>query len=146
MEKFVETEDFNNLNIGVALDEGLASPDESFTVFWGERVSWWIQIRATGPTGHGSRFVENTAMEKLMRIVGKMLAFRKEQFEEFQRGMSQCGMKLGDITTLNLTMLKGGVTSDGKTFSLNVIPTEAEAGFDINSTISELRRIQKTNN
>jgi len=132
MEKFVETKEFSDLNIGVALDEGLASPDETFTVFYGERMPWWIRIKAVGPTGHGSRFIENTAVEKIMKVINKMLTFRKEQFDELQRGMSKCGIKLGDVTTLNLTMLKAGVTSDGgKNFSLNVIPTEAEAGFDI---------------
>ncbi len=41
-------------------------------------------------------------------------------------------MKLGDVTTLNLTVLKGGVTNDGgKSYSYNVVPSEAEAGFDI---------------
>jgi len=132
MEKFVETEEFRSLNIAFALDEGLASPDESFTVFYGERAAWWVRIKTTGPTGHGSRFVENNAMEKLIRIANKFLAFRKEQFETLQRGHHECGMKLGDVTTLNLTALKGGVTSDGgHTFQLNVVPGEAEAGFDI---------------
>eukprot|EP01114_Cavostelium_apophysatum_P019724 TRINITY_DN6432_c0_g1_i1.p1 TRINITY_DN6432_c0_g1~~TRINITY_DN6432_c0_g1_i1.p1 ORF type:complete len:441 (+),score=99.31 TRINITY_DN6432_c0_g1_i1:101-1324(+) len=131
MAKFVETEKFRSLNVGLALDEGLASPDETFTVFYGERVPWWIKIKATGPTGHGSRFIENTAMEKIIKIVNRLLNFRKEQFEELQQGICKCGMKLGDVTTLNLTALKGGVTSDGKTYQLNVIPNEAEAGFDI---------------
>jgi len=128
---FVNSKHFEELNVGVALDEGLASPDDSFTVFYGERVPWWVKIKATGPTGHGSRFVENTAMEKLLRVVDKLLTFRKQQFNELQRGMAQCGMKLGDVTTINLTMLKGGVTTDGEVYSLNVIPSEAEAGFDI---------------
>jgi len=46
---------------------------------------------------------------------------------------SHCNAKkLGDVTTLNLTMLKTGVSSDeGKTYALNVIPTCAEAGFDV---------------
>lgn len=39
---------------------------------------------------------------------------------------------LGDVTTINLTMLRGGVTqNNGNTFELNVIPTEAQAGFDV---------------
>lgn len=41
-----------------------------------------------------------------MKVVNKFITFRQEQFEELQRGMSSCGMKLGDVTTLNLTMLK----------------------------------------
>ena len=39
---------------------------------------------------------------------------------------------LGDVTTINLTHLKSGVSVDGgKTYALNVIPTEAIAGFDV---------------
>lgn len=39
---------------------------------------------------------------------------------------------LGDVTTINLTHLKSGVSVDGgETYALNVIPTEAIAGFDV---------------
>jgi len=130
--KFVENAEFEKLNVGVALDEGLASPEASMVVFYGERAPWWVKVKAIGPTGHGSRFIQNTAMEKLIRVVNRLLHFRSEQFEELQRSTSQCGKKLGDVTTVNLTMLKGGVTGDGGiTYSVNVIPTEAEAAFDI---------------
>ncbi len=37
--------------------------------------------------------------------------------------------KLGDVTTLNLTMLKAGVTGDGgQTWNLNVIPVRGWLG------------------
>ena len=62
-----------------ALDEGLANPREAFTVFYGERTPWWLLIRAEGPTGHGSRFIADTAVSKLMGVVNKALAFRREQ-------------------------------------------------------------------
>jgi len=40
--------------------------------------------------------------------------------------------KLGDVTTLNLTMLRCGVTLDGGLkYMLNVVPALAEAGFDV---------------
>eukprot|EP01117_Protostelium_nocturnum_P005152 TRINITY_DN1872_c0_g1_i1.p1 TRINITY_DN1872_c0_g1~~TRINITY_DN1872_c0_g1_i1.p1 ORF type:complete len:357 (-),score=55.05 TRINITY_DN1872_c0_g1_i1:222-1292(-) len=132
MGTFVDTPLFKSLNVGVALDEGLASPGEEMIVYYGERAPWWVRVKATGPAGHGSRFIENTAMEKLIKMVNKALEFRKAQFDTLQRGVHQCGMKLGDVTTLNLTALRGGVTSDGGvTFAYNVIPTEAEAAFDI---------------
>jgi aminoacylase len=38
-------------------------------------------VRAEGPTGHGSRFIQNTAVAKLMGVVQKALAFRKGQEE-----------------------------------------------------------------
>lgn len=44
MALFVESELFNKLNVGVVLDEGLASPDDTFTVFWGERMPWCMYL------------------------------------------------------------------------------------------------------
>ncbi len=40
MEQFVNTKRFADMNVAVTLDEGLASPDETFTVFYGERAAW----------------------------------------------------------------------------------------------------------
>uniref|UniRef100_A0A8C6PGP3 Aminoacylase 1 n=1 Tax=Nothobranchius furzeri TaxID=105023 RepID=A0A8C6PGP3_NOTFU len=70
METFVLHPEFRNLNIGFSLDEGLANPGEAFTVFYGERNPWWITVHCPGSPGHGSRFVENTAAEKLVSIGG----------------------------------------------------------------------------
>jgi aminoacylase len=41
MESFVESEYFKNMNIGINLDEGLSTPNDTYSVFWGERVAWW---------------------------------------------------------------------------------------------------------
>jgi len=79
MKYFIKTEEFKNMNIGLVLDEGLANPTDSFTVFYGERIPWWINVTSRGPAGHGSRFIENTAMEKLIRVVNKCFEFREEQ-------------------------------------------------------------------
>lgn len=138
MGELLKSPEFQEMQpIALALDEGLANPRESFTVFYGERTPWWILVRAEGPTGHGSRFIQATAVEKLMGVVNKALAFRHEQ-EQALGWDSHAGCKhsqakkLGDVTTLNVTMLKGGVSCDGgKTYALNVIPTEMEAGFDV---------------
>ncbi|RMX44798.1 hypothetical protein pdam_00016343 [Pocillopora damicornis] len=65
MEKFVEMDDFKSLNVGFALDEGLANPTDAFTVFYGERSVWWLKVICKGPPGHGSRFVEDTVGEKM---------------------------------------------------------------------------------
>jgi len=106
----------------------------------------WIFVTVNGPTGHGSRFIENTAVERLLRICGKATEFRKKEEEIFKGkraadGCSHCeAKKLGDVTTLNITFLSGGVAmNEGKQefvegeqkVSLNVIPTVAKAGFDI---------------
>lgn len=49
--------------IALALDEGLASTDDTYSLFYGERLPWWIDVTATGNTGHGSRFIDGTAGE-----------------------------------------------------------------------------------
>lgn len=40
MELFVNDSRFAALNIGFALDEGLANETEAFTVYYGERAPW----------------------------------------------------------------------------------------------------------
>jgi len=137
MAAFLDMSEFKALQpVAMALDEGLANSRNAYTVFYGERIPWWLIIRSQGPTGHGSRFIKGTAFEKILGVLNKAQEFRKEQ--EAMLGWDQMGCKhcqakkLGDVTTLNVTMLKGGVTMDsGKTYSLNVIPTEMEAGFDV---------------
>uniref|UniRef100_A0A8C1WX74 N-acyl-aliphatic-L-amino acid amidohydrolase n=1 Tax=Cyprinus carpio TaxID=7962 RepID=A0A8C1WX74_CYPCA len=105
METFVKLPEFHKLNIGFALDEGLANPTNAYTVFYGERNPW-CEFHCPGSPGHGSRFVENTAAEKLVSV------FRNECFT------------LGDVTTVNMTMVKGGV-------AYNVVPAEMDVSFDL---------------
>jgi aminoacylase len=94
------------------------------------------RIQAHGPTGHGSRFIPDTAVSKLLEVANHAMEFRKAEESKLgytSQGCAHCeAKKLGDVTTVNLTMLRAGVSMDeGKTFSLNVIPTLAEAGFDV---------------
>jgi len=133
---FVKTPKFKSLNVGVALDEGLARKDEKMTVFYGERAVWWCRVECRGKTGHGSRFVKNSAVEKLLRILGKIQAFRASEEARLNAGKCTCGMKLGDVTSINVTMLEAGVktTVDEETgiqnYAFNVVPEVARAGFD----------------
>ncbi|XP_027859042.1 aminoacylase-1 isoform X3 [Xiphophorus couchianus] len=121
METFVTHPEFQKLNIGFSLDEGLANPGEAFTVFYGERNPWWITVRCPGSPGHGSRFVENTAAEKLRQVINSFLDFREK--EKHRLNTSEC-FTLGDVTTVNMTMVKGGV-------AYNVIPAEMDVSFDL---------------
>ena len=63
---------------------GLANPTEKFTVYYNERCVWCkpitllivgvvyllhplgLKVKSTGNPGHGSRFIEDTAAEKLV--------------------------------------------------------------------------------
>lgn len=46
MELFVNDSRFAALNIGFALDEGLANETEAFTVYYGERAPWCKLLRS----------------------------------------------------------------------------------------------------
>uniref|UniRef100_A0A0N5C2W2 N-acyl-aliphatic-L-amino acid amidohydrolase n=1 Tax=Strongyloides papillosus TaxID=174720 RepID=A0A0N5C2W2_STREA len=121
MEKFVKTEEFKKLNIGFALDEGLATEDETFKVYYGERCPWWLKFICHGSPGHGSRFIEDTAGEKFQFILNKALEFRKSEKEKLE---SNPTYNLGDVSTLNVTIINGGVQP-------NCLPTEFEMTIDM---------------
>ncbi|XP_058535058.1 aminoacylase-1 [Ochotona princeps] len=121
MELFVQRPEFQALRAGFALDEGLANPTDAFTVFYSERSPWWVRVTSTGRPGHGSRFIEDTAAEKLHKVVGSILAFREK---EKQRLQSNPHLKEGAVTSVNLTKLEGGV-------AFNVVPATMSASFDI---------------
>ncbi|XP_006169396.1 aminoacylase-1A [Tupaia chinensis] len=120
MELFVQRPEFQALRAGFALDEGLANPTDAFTVFYSERSPWWVRFTSTGKPGHGSRFIEDTAAEKLLRVVNSVLAFREK---ERQRLLSNPHLKEGAVTSVNLTKLEGGV-------AFNVVPATMSACFD----------------
>ncbi len=136
MAQFLETELFTQqLKVGLALDEGIANPEDAYTFFYGERMPLWIRVKAQGNTGHGSRFIPGTAVGKIVAVAQKALEFRQKQEatlgHDHEGGCKHAqAKKLGDVTSLNLTVLKAGVTGDGgKTFAFNVIPHEAEGRF-----------------
>uniref|UniRef100_A0A8C6FX46 N-acyl-aliphatic-L-amino acid amidohydrolase n=1 Tax=Moschus moschiferus TaxID=68415 RepID=A0A8C6FX46_MOSMO len=120
MELFVKRPEFQALRAGFALDEGLANPTDAFTVFYSERSPWWVRVTSTGKPGHASRFIEDTAAEKLHKVVSSILAFREK---ERQRLQSDPQLKEGAVTSVNLTILEGGV-------AYNVVPATMSASFD----------------
>ena len=71
----------------------------------------WVHCRSR------ARCVAHVAqVEKLMGVAQKALHFRREQEADlgWTDGCAHCqAKKLGDVTTLNLTMLDAGVSLDG---------------------------------
>uniref|UniRef100_A0A2C9KUS4 N-acyl-aliphatic-L-amino acid amidohydrolase n=1 Tax=Biomphalaria glabrata TaxID=6526 RepID=A0A2C9KUS4_BIOGL len=100
---------------------GLASSEEHFRVFYAERNVWWLEVTCHGNPGHGSAFLANTAAEKLRRVINRFLEHRQQQQ---QRLASDPSLSAGDVTSINLTIMKGGV-------QYNVVPESFSAGFDI---------------
>jgi aminoacylase len=131
---------FKTQKIAIALDEGLANTGDVFSVFYGERLPWWVHITATGNTGHGSRFIDGSAIQQVIEVCNKALYYREQQKDllhgtNHHAGCSHAVVKkkaltLGDVTTINVTMLRAGIQAGGKDI-INVIPPNAEAGFDI---------------
>ncbi|XP_076236670.1 aminoacylase-1 [Calliopsis andreniformis] len=120
MKDFVHTKDFQALNIGFALDEGIPCPEEQFYMFYGERSIWHIAVECSGTPGHGSLLVDSTAGEKLRTIIDKFMDLRAKE----KAKLKDPKIQLGDVTTVNLTQLKGGVQT-------NVLPTSLTAIFDL---------------
>ncbi|KAF0293592.1 Aminoacylase-1A [Amphibalanus amphitrite] len=120
MKEFVATDEWTRLNVACALDEGMANPGEQMTVFYGERHTWKVEVTCLGHTGHGSQFLPNTAGEKLRRVLDLFLTYRGEQERLLA---AHPDWKLGDVTTVNLTIISGGVQQ-------NVVPDKFHACFD----------------
>ncbi|XP_058978503.1 aminoacylase-1B-like [Musca domestica] len=121
MREFVNTSEFKSLNIGFSLDEGLASPSEEFPVFYAERSVWRIYFNINGHAGHGSLLLKNTVGEKANYILHKMMSMREQQVRRLENNPD---LTIGDVTTINLTQVRGGVQS-------NVVPPTMVLGFDV---------------
>ncbi|XP_030463925.1 uncharacterized protein LOC115683531 [Syzygium oleosum] len=124
--KLAESDEFRDMNVGIVLDEGLASPTEYYRAFYGQRGRWWLVIKATGAPGHGAKLSDNTAMENLLKSIESVRRFRASQFD-----MVKAGLKAeGEVISVNLVFLKAGTPSPTG-FVMNLQPSEAEAGFDV---------------
>ncbi|XP_026682639.1 aminoacylase-1-like [Diaphorina citri] len=73
-----------------------------------------MKIHCPGTPGHGSLLHENTAAEKVNYIMNKFLALREEEKNKLKANKN---LTIGDVTTINITMLSGGVQA-------NVLPPE----------------------
>jgi len=121
----------------------------NYSVFYGERLPWWIKVTANGNTGHASRFIEGTAVEQIMAVATKALNFRLQQYELLHGCGDQSNSSsstshhdhncshsvaakkrstLGDVTTLNITRLH---TGGGEVEAYNVVPAVCEMALDI---------------
>jgi aminoacylase len=149
MAAFLSSKLYKSLpGIALALDEGLASTTDTYAVFYGERLPWWVDVTATGNTGHGSRFIEHTAVEQIVELANKALAFREGQRaalhgssndanhmncshavaaknRRLAKESSGTEMALGDVTSLNITTLEAGVKA-GNSFVYNCVPSVAK--------------------
>lgn len=106
-EKFADSDVFKKMNVGIVLDEGLASPDAHYRVFYAERSPWWLAIKATGAPGHGAKLYDNSAMENLHKSIESIRRFRAAQFDLVKSG----SRAEGEVISVNMVFLKAGTPS-----------------------------------
>lgn len=104
---------FSALNIEFALDEGLANPGDEYMLYYSERLPWWVEVTVTGQPGHGSQFIPDSAGERLRAVIDRFMDYRQTQKDKMEKN----NLPIGEVTTVNLTMLQGGV-------QYNVVPAE----------------------
>ncbi|XP_026319049.1 aminoacylase-1-like [Hyposmocoma kahamanoa] len=126
MGEFVKTDGFKKLNVGFALDEGHASTTEEYLVFNGERSIWHVNVICPGKSGHGSLLLPDNCGEKVRYIIDKFMDLRQESKKKLENDPA---LTIGDVTTVNLTMLSGGIQS-------NVVPEKFTATFDLRLALS----------
>lgn len=121
MAAFADTEEFRALNIEYAFDEGMVSETKQITVINDERCTWRLEFICHGVTGHGSILFENTAGEKITSLISN---FMKKREEELANMKNLNLTTYENVTTINLTVLKGGVQA-------NVVPPDLSVTFDV---------------
>ncbi|XP_047323400.1 aminoacylase-1 [Impatiens glandulifera] len=126
MAKFVKSKVFEEMNVGFMIDEGQASTNEEFRVFYADRSPWNLIIKAVGVPGHGSRMYDNSAMENLMKSVEVISKYREMNFDQVKAGLAMNS----EVISVNPVYMKAGIPSPTG-FVMNIQPSEAEAGFDL---------------
>jgi aminoacylase len=72
-------------------------------------------------SGHGSLLLKNTAGEKVRKLLDRFIDYRNTQVKRLDDNPE---LNLGDVTTVNVTIIKGGVQA-------NVIPPEIVVTIDM---------------
>ncbi|XP_072932897.1 aminoacylase-1-like [Epargyreus clarus] len=126
MGKFVESEHYKELNVGFALDEGIASATDEYLIYNGERSIWHIHVVCRGKSGHGSLLLPDNCGEKIRYIIDKFMDLRQQSKLALEQNPA---LTIGDVTSVNLTKLYGGIQE-------NVIPEKMTATFDIRLALS----------
>lgn len=62
-----------------------------------------VKVSCPGNPGHGSRFIEGTAAEKLRSVINRFLDFRQQEKNRLEANPE---LTLGDVTSINLTKIE----------------------------------------
>jgi aminoacylase len=110
--RFYASSEFEQLNVGVVLDEGVSSPGADYRVFFGEKAIWRLVIKATGDPSHGSIMMKDTALENLRECLNRIASYRDLQLEKVTSGRA----KVGDVVSIANVYFKAGTPSPTVSF------------------------------
>lgn len=127
---FIKTDAFKSLNTGFVLDEGGTSETDEVEVSFAERNSMKIFITCEGEPGHAAMLPDGTAAEKADYIIERMYRMRRGEVMRLKTNKS---LTLSDVSSINLTQMKGGVEA-------NVIPEVIDLAFDVRLAIDRNRQ------
>ncbi|CAH0702372.1 unnamed protein product [Spodoptera exigua] len=118
---FIKTKQFKALNIGFALDEGLASGDDTMIATYVDRRPWQMRFTVHGQGGHGSSIAEETAAEKLYKLTDTIMAYREIQ-KDIMRAKN--ATDYSGFNSININMFDGGQAP-------NIIPSKLSLVVDM---------------
>lgn len=124
-----ENDLWRSLNIGAEVDEGLPNPKPGFNIYFGERQTWWMVVEAEDSPGHGALSPDDTAAQKIHRVIARALKFRERE----RARVNESGKTIGDTIGVNVVFVENGIESEQSPtgYIMNIIPSKARAGFDI---------------
>ncbi|KAL3680813.1 hypothetical protein R1sor_023769 [Riccia sorocarpa] len=126
-ERLYNSTEFQELDAAIVWDEGRPTPEGNYVAHPGEKALWWLVINATGESGHGSIYYENSASENMFISLNAINTFRDSQKSPVLSGEKT----IAEVVAVNSAYLKSGTPTPDGGFTINVQPSVVEAGFDI---------------
>jgi aminoacylase len=121
----LETEEFKQLAVGYAIDEGCPSGDaSSLFIKVDERKPLQIRLTAKGERAHGSKLAAHNAAHDLIKVLHHIVAYHSQQQELIPSADP------GSLLSMNITSLDAGAYKEGIA-ALNVVSESASATVDI---------------
>lgn len=126
---FLNSPQFKAMNVGFAINSSCSSTSSNvYLVFNDERVNWSMDIICQGSSGHGSIMLPNTPGEKVRVVMDEFQDRRQKEGAKLTGKPVE--IELGTVTTINLTMIEGGVQE-------NVVPDSFKLTYDISVSVHE---------
>ncbi|KAJ2950070.1 hypothetical protein O0L34_g11409 [Tuta absoluta] len=126
MIKFLESDAFKALNVGLELDEGGAFKQDSplIPLLYQDKVPWQIQVDCYGTAVHGSSFppTNETATGRCLKVIDRMMKFREREYIKYVNNGGTSNS--GSYTSVNLNIIQAGSAT-------NVVPGHVSLTFDI---------------